>query len=294
MAEYIAVFLEKLHQKGKAKLTIQAYQQDLLQLLGVINYLKLDVGSLERNHILYALKQLSAKGQSPKSIARHLSAWRQFCAFLVEESILEYNPCQGVKPPKLPNRLPKALTVENTQLLLDNVQSHNVLEVRDKAIFELMYSSGLRLSEVTHLDIHDLSFSEGIVKVLGKGSKERIVPVGQTALTALKNYLVVRAGSETQKALFTSRLGSRLSNRQIQNRLVRWSELAGSDRRVTPHMFRHSFASHMLQESGDLRAVQELLGHSNLNTTQIYTSLDFKHLATIYDQAHPRAKRKQK
>ncbi len=289
---FIPEFLVQLRFDGKASLTIRAYQYDLNRLEALLTDVPEGAQLLEAGHIQFALKKLSASNQHPRSLARHLSAWRQFCAYLVKNKQLPSNPCLGIKPPKAPKHLPKALSQEKTNILLDEVTPEDTLTIRDKAIFELMYSSGLRLSELTGLNLGDIDQSERMVRVTGKGSKERLVPVGQTALAALQAYFKVRVAKDAQKAVFTSRNGGRLSGRQIQNRLNRWATLAQSERHLTPHMFRHSFASHMLQESSDLRAVQELLGHSNLVTTQIYTSLDFAHLAEVYDKAHPRARRK--
>ncbi len=291
ITDSIPDFLEYMRLNGKAVLTIAAYKQDLSCLKEILQNTP-QKNTIQREHILYALKVLSAQNRHAKSMARYLSSWRQFFSYLVERQLIKSNPCLGIKPPKAPRHLPKALSMEKTGALLDNVAEENTLDIRDKAIFELMYSSGLRLSELSGLNLTDINLDEGFVQVLGKGNKQRVVPVGQSAIEAITQYLPVRTASDEQQAIFTSKNGARLSNRQIQNRLNRWSIRAETDRHITPHMLRHSFASHMLQESGDLRAVQELLGHSNLSTTQIYTSLDFAHLAEIYDKAHPRAKRK--
>ena len=291
ITDYIPAFLENMRLNGKAVLTIAAYQQDLSCLKDILQSAP-QKNTIQREHILFALKTLSAQNRHAKSLARYLSSWRQFFSYLIEQKVLNSNPCLGIKPPKAPKHLPKALSMEKTGALLDNVAEEDSLDIRDKAIFELMYSSGLRLSELSGLNLDDINLDEGFVHVLGKGNKQRVVPVGQAAIEAIIHYLPVRVATDEQPAVFTSKNGTRLSNRQIQNRLNRWSIRAETDRHITPHMLRHSFASHMLQESGDLRAVQELLGHSNLSTTQIYTSLDFAHLAEVYDKAHPRAKRK--
>ena len=291
ITDYIPAFLENMRLNGKAVLTIAAYQQDLSCLKDILQSAP-QKNTIQREHILFALKTLSAQNRHAKSLARYLSSWRQFFSYLIEQKVLNSNPCLGIKPPKAPKHLPKALSMEKTGALLDNVAEEDSLDIRDKAIFELMYSSGLRLSELSGLNLDDINLDEGFVQVLGKGNKQRVVPVGQAAIEAIIHYLPVRVATDEQPAVFTSKNGTRLSNRQIQNRLNRWSIRAETDRHITPHMLRHSFASHMLQESGDLRAVQELLGHSNLSTTQIYTSLDFAHLAEVYDKAHPRAKRK--
>ena len=289
---YVAPYLLLLRQENKAALTIKAYEADLAHLFALLSQLpESQTGVLNRTHILFALKQLSAQNLNPTSLARMLSAWRQFCAYLVHENLMVNNPCLGIKTPKAAQRLPKALSQEKTGALL-NAATDDTLQIRDKAMFELFYASGLRLTELTSLDLDSIDVQEGLVRVLGKGNKERIVPVGDTALAALAEYLPIRVAAASEKALFTSKNGHRLGQRQVQNRLVNWSITSGSERRVTPHMLRHSFASHLLQSSGDLRAVQELLGHANLSTTQIYTSLDFDHLSKVYDDAHPRAKKK--
>lgn len=290
--DHVADYLMLLRQENKAALTIKAYQADLTHLFNLLDKLPEDHSdTLNRAHILFALKQLSSQNLNPNSLARMLSAWRQFCAYLVHEGLMVNNPCLGVKAPKAAQRLPKALSQEKTGTLL-NASSDDELQVRDKAMFELLYASGLRLTELTQLNLDSIDVQEGLVRVLGKSNKERIIPVGDAALAALAEYLPFRVEKPDQKALFTSRNGARLGQRQVQNRLVNWSITSGSERRITPHMLRHSFASHILQSSGDLRAVQELLGHANLSTTQIYTSLDFDHLSKVYDDAHPRAKKK--
>lgn len=292
LKNHIEAYLLLLHQENKALLTIKAYAADLKHLF--ILLLKLpeeQITELNRQHILFAIKRLNSKNLNPRSLARKLSVWRQFCAFLIHKGYLINNPCLGIKTPTAQKHLPRTLNQEKTNSLL-NTLPKDTLQIRDKAIFELLYASGLRLTELTQLNLNSIDSQEALIRVLGKGDKERIVPVGQTALIALAKYLPTRIAKEAEQALFTSKNGNRLSPRQVQNRLVIWSQRANCERRITPHMLRHSFASHILQSSGDLRAVQELLGHASLSTTQIYTSLDFEHLAKVYDDAHPRAKSK--
>jgi integrase/recombinase XerC len=222
-----------------------------------------------------------------------LSAWRGLYGYLARDHGYSENPCRGVRAPKAVKRLPNALSPDETHRLLD-VQSDALLVVRDKAMFELLYSSGLRLSELTNLAPCDVNYEDGTIRVMGKGSKTRIVPVGSHAIEALRAWLAVRAqlpaiGSD---ALFSSATGRRLSPRAVQLRLKMWAVKRGVPTRVHPHALRHSFASHVLQSSGDLRAVQEMLGHASISSTQVYTHLDFQHLAKVYDAAHPRARAK--
>lgn len=231
-------------------------------------------------------------GIGGRSLQRLLSALRSFYHFLLRERVVAVNPVVGIRAPKSPRRLPRALDVDQTARLLD-WDSNEPLDIRDRAIMELLYSSGLRLSELLALDVADLDFSDATVRVTGKGRKTRVVPVGRHACKALRQWLGIRntlAGQDT--ALFLNRHGSRLAPRTVQRRLQQWGNKRGLPLRLHPHMLRHSCASHVLESSSDLRAVQELLGHASLSTTQIYTHLDFQHLAQVYDQAHPRARRK--
>ena len=235
---------------------------------------------------------LSRQGLSGRSIARHLSAIRRFYDYLLREKLAADNPVLDVRAPKAARRLPRVADVDQVGHLLDAVPD-DPLETRDLCMFELLYSSGLRLSELASLDLTSIDRRGGEVRVVGKGSKERVLPVGRRALDALTRWLEVRPtlAPDSESALFVSRRGQRLSNRSIQSRLQRWGLKNGADQRLHPHLLRHSFASHMLESSGDLRAVQELLGHADISTTQVYTHLDFQHLARVYDQSHPRARR---
>ncbi len=227
-------------------------------------------------------------GLSGRSIQRRLSALRTLLDFLVREGQSDRNPARSVRAPKVARRLPKALDPDEAAELLDIEPPQGYEAVRDHAMLELLYSSGLRLGEVQGLSLGDLDLSSGLVSVLGKGSKRRIVPVGGKAREALGRWLAVRRGGE-EPAVFVSRSGRRLGARAIQDRVRRFAARHGID--LHPHMLRHSFASHLLESSGDLRAVQELLGHADLGTTQVYTHLDFQRLAAVYDEAHPRARR---
>jgi len=233
------------------------------------------------------------RGQSPRTIQRRLSALRTFFNFLIREGVLRANPASDVQAPKARKRLPATIDADLMARLL-TFRTAAELEVRDKAIMELFYSSGLRLSELTDLDLPDLDLADRTVRVTGKGRKTRILPVGRFAIDALSAWLKERAAVAAigEKAVFVSQHGRRLGVRAVQARIGQWAKRQGLGIHVHPHMFRHSFASHLLESSQDLRGVQELLGHSNISTTQIYTHLDFQHLAKIYDQAHPRARRK--
>ncbi|HHJ16984.1 MAG TPA: tyrosine recombinase XerC [Gammaproteobacteria bacterium] len=236
--------------------------------------------------------QQHRQGLGGSSIQRRLSALRSFCRYLIREGVLAGNPAQDIRAPKTPRRLPHSLDVDRVQRLL-NGKPGDWLGQRDLAMMELMYSSGLRLAELVGLDLQQLDLQQGQVRVLGKGSKTRVVPVGRTALEVLRNWLKTRAlhCADGETALFINRSGKRLGARSVQQRMRRWALQQGLDSRLHPHMLRHSFATHVLESSGDLRAVQELLGHANLSTTQIYTHLDFQSLARVYDKAHPRARK---
>jgi integrase/recombinase XerC len=233
------------------------------------------------------------RGLSGRSIARMLSAWRGLYRFLARERLCAHDPCAGVRAPRSPKRLPAALSPDETRRLVE-MQGEDLFAVRDRAILELLYSSGLRVSELAALDWSMLDFEQATVRVLGKGGKSRVVPVGGPALAMLDAWRERRRplGHDDPQAVFLSRSGRRLSARSIQRQVRRAGLRQGIAARVHPHVLRHSFASHVLQSSGDLRAVQEMLGHASIATTQVYTHLDFQHLAQVYDAAHPRARRK--
>lgn len=231
------------------------------------------------------------KGLGPASLALRLSALRSFFDWLVSKGELQVNPAKAVSAPKTPRHLPKNIDVDDVNRLLD-IDLNDPLAVRDRAMLEIMYGAGLRLSELVNLDIKHLDLDTGEVWVMGKGSKERRLPIGRSAVQWLERWLDLRGlfGAD-EDALFLSKLGKRISARNVQKRFAEWGIRQGLNSHVHPHKLRHSFATHMLESSGDLRGVQELLGHANLSTTQIYTHLDFQHLASVYDAAHPRAKR---
>ena len=233
------------------------------------------------------------KGIGGRSLQRELSAIRSFYNFLLRERLVGSNPAVDIPAPKAEKRLPKALDVDQTGALLA-VSDDGPLARRDRAIMEMIYSSGLRLAELVSLDTDSIDRGDATVRITGKGGKTRVVPVGRAALAAVADWLKVRGqlAPLEQKALFVSKNGRRISPRSVQQRLNNWAQRQGLNSHVHPHMLRHSFASHILESSGDLRAVQELLGHADIATTQIYTHLDFQHLAKVYDQAHPRARKR--
>ncbi|OFN06153.1 recombinase XerC [Neisseria sp. HMSC055F11] len=286
-------YLKMLGQQGKSAHTLSAYGRDLTELVRLLTEGSSETAQdLTRRDFVAALKRLSQQGLSERTLARKLSAWRQYCGWLVQSGMMDNDPTFNLKAPRLPERLPKALPQEELNHMLDSTPADDSLAVRDHALFELMYGSGLRLSEIHSLDLGDVLLDEGWVSVTGKGRKERQVPLSGKSVEALRAYLSERVAADGETALFTGKNGTRLGQRQIQKRLQAWAVQHGSGQHISPHMMRHSYASHLLQSSRDIRAVQELLGHSNLSTTQIYTKLDFDHLAKVYDEGHPRAKRK--
>jgi integrase/recombinase XerC len=273
--------------------TLAAYSRDgrMLESLSAGRPLE----SLAATDIRRFIATLHSRGQSPRSLARVLSSWRGFFNWLVRQHEVPANPCAGVRPPKAPRTLPQTLSPDDAVRLV-SVEDPGPWGIRDRAIFELAYSSGLRVSELTGIDLEAIDFNAGEARILGKGSKTRIVPVGEHAITALRRWLEVRNALDKvdPHALFVGKSGRRLAPREVQKRIKRWAALAGLDVDAHPHMLRHSFASHVLQSSGDLRAVQEMLGHASIASTQVYTHLDFQHLAKVYDAAHPRARRPKK
>ena len=246
-------------------------------------------------HLRRFLATLHGRGLSPRTLARMLSSWRGFFRYLVEEGKVAADPCVGLKPPKASKPLPNALSPDEAARLLDiDVDDGNILATRDRAMLELFYSSGLRLSELAGLTVDRIDWATAEVRVWGKGAKERIVPVGAQAMTALSAWRVHRdaIARPDVAAMFVTRDGTPLSPRAIQARLRDRAIRQGLPQHVHPHMLRHSFASHLLQSSGDLRAVQEMLGHASIASTQVYTHLDFQYLSKVYDAAHPRARKK--
>lgn len=280
-------------EKQSSPHTLSNYQRQIQAVCAMLSEKGIDDWhSVDSSVVRWLLSQSHKQGLSAKSIGLRLVALRQFLAFMVKSGVLNVNPALGIKAPKTNKHLPKNIDAEQVSQLL-SIESNDPLDQRDLAMMELMYSSGLRLSELQGLDLGDIDLSVGEARLLGKGNKERIVPIGSKAITALKNWLAVRSEFLPQdSAVFLNRRGGRLSHRSIQLAMEKWGKKQGLDSHLHPHKLRHSFATHLLEASADLRAVQELLGHSSLSTTQIYTHLDFQHLAKIYDSAHPRARRK--
>lgn len=275
--------------------TISSYQRDLKQLGGYCaQHTISDWHELTAQDIRTHIAGRHKNGLSGKSLQRELSAIRSFFDYLLKNRHTTINPAQHIKAPKQPRKLPNTLDVDQVNGVLD-APANTILAIRDLAMFELFYSSGLRLSELSALDLTHLDLSDQSLRVeKGKGGKTRILPIGSKAIGAIKKWLPCRLklAKPEVDALFVSNWGKRLGQRSIQLRLDLWCKTQGIDTPIHPHMLRHSFASHLLESSQDLRAVQELLGHSNISTTQIYTHLDFTHLATVYDKAHPRARKK--
>ena len=283
-------------QKRLSKHTVDAYRRDLNALLTFCEHTGVTHWQTINSHHIrnFVVLQKNAK-LSSKSIQRRLSAVRSFYRFLLKENVVKNNPASDIPAPKASKRLPKTLDVDEISQLL-NQPGEDLLGIRDKTMMEVFYSSGLRLSELVNLNLGDFDLNDRTVRVTGKGNKMRIAPLGRHACDALNDWLKVRANlaNKDETALFVSARGTRIHVRSVQARLKLWAKKHLLNQHLHPHMLRHSFASHLLESSGDLRAIQELLGHSDISTTQIYTHLDFQHLANVYDKAHPRAKKRGK
>ena len=293
--DYVQSYLCHLVQaRGLSLHTQAAYQRDLGLLLKLAGEKALV--AIQPREVRTYIASLNSRGLHGRSIARALSAWRGLYHYLIRHHGFEHNPTLGLHAPKAAKALPQALSIEQAVKLV-SLEANNALAVRDRAMLELFYSSGLRLSEMIGLDIPMLNFAEGTLTVIGKGNKTRIVPMGSYAITALQAWLAQRGqmappSAECPQALFINARGRRMAASTIRARLRFWGLQQGIDTHLYPHLLRHSFASHVLQSSQDLRAVQDMLGHADISTTQVYTHLDFQHLARVYEQAHPRAKRK--
>ncbi|MCA1851756.1 MAG: tyrosine recombinase XerC, partial [Beggiatoa sp.] len=291
MKDEIARFLAGIAERSPH--TVSAYRRDLLALAshaaetGLCDWAEIDAGYLS-----LFIAACHRRGLGGRSLQRRLSAIRAFYRHLERAGRVSRNPAQGLRAPKAQKRLPEILDVDQSAHLMA-IPGTDDLAIRDRALLELIYSSGLRVSEAVGLDLADLDLVEREVRVTGKGQKRRIVPVGRYAVETMRSWLPVRAEctSPEERAVFVGRRGQRLSVRAVQKRMYEWGIRQGMDQRLHPHMLRHSFASHLLESSGDLRAVQELLGHADIVTTQVYTHLDFQHLAKVYDATHPRAGR---
>ena len=278
------------HERRLSAHTLSAYSRDGELLLSLAGERPLD--ALGSQDIRRFIATLHGKGQSARSLARILSSWRGLFNWLARKREAAGNPCAGLRAPRAPKHLPQTLSPDQAVRLV-SLEDKTPWGLRDRALLELAYSCGLRVSELTGLDLEHLDRESGEVRVTGKGAKTRIVPVGAPALAAIGAWLPARRAlaKPGEAALFVGRAGRRLTPREVQKRIKRWAAAAGLDVDVHPHMLRHSFASHVLQSSGDLRAVQEMLGHASITSTQVYTHLDFQHLAKVYDAAHPRARR---
>lgn len=299
-AGLMAAYLEHVRvAKRLADRTVALYTEDLHKLAHFAGEAKVPLRQVQPHHVRRWIAQMHSGGRSPRGIALILSGWRGFYTWLARQGLTQHHPVQDVRAPKAGKPLPKALAVDDAVRLAEHTQPDDdpALEARDACITELLYGCGLRIGELVGLDVAASATARGWIDreageahVLGKGSKRRSVPVGRAALAALQRWLKARAAwAREDAALFIGQRGQRLTPQHIRVRLKRRSLQAGLATPVHPHMLRHSFASHVLQSSGDLRAVQELLGHANIGTTQVYTRLDFQHLAQVYDAAHPRA-----
>jgi integrase/recombinase XerC len=294
--KWLTDFFEQLTvEKRASEHTVKSYQRDIKHLTNYCTNKSIHQwADLKQSDIRSHIANRHRQGIGSTSLQRELSAIRSFYNFLLKKCLADSNPAQYVKAPKQARKLPKTLDVDQITGLLEAGTS-SVLEIRDLAMFELFYSSGLRLGELAALNLNDIDLADNSLMVrLGKGGKSRILPIGSKAVIAINNWLEQRLKNvaATESAVFISTRGTRLGERSIELRLELWCKKKGIAERIHPHMLRHSFASHLLESSQDLRAVQELLGHSNISTTQIYTHLDFQHLADVYDKAHPRAKKK--
>ena len=277
--------------RNLSPLTTKSYLRDLSRLQSLLDNKTVEtLKDVDTQHIRSLLATLHKDGLANASLQRWLSSVRTFFRYALQEGWVHHNPADGLQAPAKAKKLPKLMDADEA-IQLVTIDGDDWHSLRDRALLELLYSSGLRLAEIANVDIGDIHFHEATVTVTGKGNKMRIVPVGSCALKAIEQWLTVRSerALENEKALFVSQRGKRISHRAIQQRVKLIGQQQGISQPIHPHMLRHSFASHILESSGDLRGIQELLGHANLSTTQIYTHLDFQHLAKTYDKAHPRA-----
>jgi integrase/recombinase XerC len=295
MRDWLERFVTHLGSERRlSPLTVDGYRREIARFLQRLMDQGIeDLRDVDESRVREYITRRHRQGAGAPTLQRALSAIRSFYKFLLREDAASHNPAAGVVAPRGARKLPDALDVDRVSALLD-MPAKTALDIRDRAMFELMYSSGLRLAETVSSNVADIDLKDGLMQVTGKGAKQRVVPVGAVACEWLRRWLGERPATVAahETALFTSRRGGRLTARAVQARLARWARIQGLGRPVHPHMLRHSFASHMLESSGDLRAVQELLGHADISTTQVYTHLDFQHLAEVYDRAHPRARRR--
>lgn len=295
LADWQARFINYLrHERRLSGHTVSCYQRELICIARWCEERAIPRWQeLKQHHVREFIASRHRAGISGKSLQHELSVLRSLFRYLIREGQTDQNPAQGVRAPKVQRRLPATLDADQLGRLLD-ISGATPLELRDLAMMELFYSSGLRLAELVSLDLMDIDASNPLLAVTGKGAKTRYLPIGRLAQQALQRWIKARSAlaGASETALFVSNRGSRIHPRTVQQRIARWAKVYGADRHLHPHMLRHSFASHLLESSGDLRAVQELLGHADISTTQIYTHLDFQHLAQVYDKTHPRARKK--
>ncbi|MEE9302441.1 MAG: tyrosine recombinase XerC [Thiotrichaceae bacterium] len=287
------------NEKQYSSHTVSAYQRDIKQYEQWLAKEEGEKGitllASQFFHVQQFITYLHRQDLGPRSLKRKLSSLRSFFNYLLKHQKIKLNPAVDIQTPKVPRNLPETLDIELLNKLLD-IPTDTLIGIRDKAMLELFYSSGLRLAELVSLNQENLNTSDSTLRVIGKGNKTRVVPIGTHAMHAIKAWLEIRneQADINESAIFVSNRGTRISPRTVQSRINYWQKQLGIEQHIHPHKLRHSFASHMLESSGDLRAVQELLGHADISTTQIYTHLDYQHLAKVYDKAHPRAKKKQK
>lgn len=296
LAEPVECFLNYL--KSEKQLSLNTQINYRRQLYAIIDLTKdLDINkwqAIDSSAVRLLISRSRQTGLQARSLSLRLSALRSFFDWMVKNEMISVNPARGVVNPKLGQHLPKNIDIDEVNQLLD-IEYNDPLSVRDRAMLEVMYGSGLRLSELVNINCRELNLREGEIRVIGKGNKERKLPLGRESIKWIEYWLTMRNELKPQDdALFISKLGKRISPRNVEKRFAQWGIKQGLSSHVHPHKLRHSFATHMLESSGDLRAVQELLGHADLSTTQVYTHLDFSHLSEVYDSAHPRAKRGKK
>lgn len=292
---YIKNFLNHIKiQRGDSPNTLRAYKKDLEEFFA---FTKLKINEIDPMVIRGFISEQIIKGKSKRTVVRKLSSIRSFFSYLYNEGLIIINPARAVSSLKVKRSLPKFLTVDDTFKLVEAPSEDKFTVYRDKAILELLYGCGIRVSELCSLNLDDINFKEGLLKVKGKGNKERIIPIGQKAIGAIKKYFAIRHilrikknFSAQETPLFINNRGGRLSDRQVRRIVIKYAKAIGVLEKIGPHTLRHTFASHLLMEGADLRVIQELLGHSSLSTTQIYTHIDLKHLMEIYDKSHPLSK----
>lgn len=296
LVEPVEHFLNYLKSEKQLSLNTQVnYRRQLYAIIDLTKDLDIEKWqAIDSSAVRLLISRSRQTGLQARSLSLRLSALRSFFDWMVKNEMISVNPARGVVNPKLGQHLPKNIDIDEVNQLLD-IEYNDPLSVRDRAMLEVMYGSGLRLSELVNINCRELNLREGEVRVMGKGNKERKLPLGRESVKWIEYWLTMRNELKPQDdALFISKLGKRISPRNVEKRFAQWGIKQGLSSHVHPHKLRHSFATHMLESSGDLRAVQELLGHADLSTTQVYTHLDFSHLSEVYDSAHPRAKRGKK